>query len=266
MVKYADKKVGWIIYPIMAVSFIFFANDNDLKTLVSLPSFKWDVLFSLIAISIVGIYLAYLVRFLDRNKKTSWQSAPKRRLTLQFLYGILTPLLLSIGLELIYLKWIGISFSESSILKLELPLALIYLLLINLLYYVNYISMSKQTLAEKEVVDSSSDLIITVNEGRKETLIPIESIAYIKSSEKASWLCNFEQKQFLLMGTLNEWEDKLPNTQFYRLNRQIIANKKAIKSFEMTETRRLKVNLNIAEEEAFVSKTKATHFKAWLQA
>lgn len=89
-VNYYDKYIGWIIYPILAVSFIFFANDNDFETLIQLPSFKWDMVFSLVVASVTGGYLAWLTRFLDKSK--SWEKNFTKRATAQSLYGIATPL------------------------------------------------------------------------------------------------------------------------------------------------------------------------------
>jgi len=267
MIKYADKNVGWIVYPIFAISFIFFANDNDFETLIKIPSFKWDILFALVTASIVGFYLGWLVRYLDKNEKTSWQNAPRKRFLLQSLYGILLPLLISIGLEIIYLDWIDIQLSESSILNLELPLAFIYLSIINLLYYLNFVSQFHRLELEsvKEQKTKAYNQKISIQEGYKENLISIEAIAFVRSAEKITWLHSFDEKQSYLKGTLNEWEQKLPKEKFYRLNRQFIAHRNAIQSIEATNTRRLKVFLIGFSQEVYVPKTKASDFRKWLQ-
>lgn len=266
MVDYADKKVGWLLYPVLGISFIFFANDNDIETLVHLPSFKWDVVFSLSAVSLVGLYLAWVTRRLDKNQKSSWRTSLRKRFLLQFFYGIVIPLFFSIGLELLYLLWIKFEISQSSILNLELPLAFIYLLFINLLYYLNYISHSQRTKNSEHLETSLLKRKVSFTEGAKESLMPIENIAFIRSSEKLLWVHTFQARQSLLSGTLNDWENELPNQHFYRINRQFIVHRDAIKNIESTETRRLKVLLGNYNGDVYVPKTKATEFRRWLQA
>lgn len=107
---------------------------------------------------------------------------------------------------------------------------------------------------------------ISIKEGVKENFVTLENIAFVRSAEKLTWLHTIQEKQSLVSGTLNEWEQKLPEQHFYRLNRQFIANRNAIQSIETTETRRLKVFLLGFHEEVYVPKTKATDLRRWLQA
>jgi len=265
-VKYADKKLAWVLYPLLGLSFIFFANDNDLGVLIRLPTFKWDVLFSLAAVSIVGLYLAWLTRYLDKSEKHSWETATKRRLLAQCFYGILIPLFFSIGLETIYLIWIEIPLNESSILNLELPLSFIFLLLINLLYYLNFVVQVNQKKSfQIPIIPSPEKESILINQGAKEIPLHLDQVLFIRSFEKHTWLHTTDNNQSILSGSLNEWEEKLPKTHFHRLNRKYIAHRNAIQSIETTETRRIKVFLNDCQEEVFVPKTKATDFRRWLK-
>lgn len=263
--EYLDSKAGWIIYPVLGVSFIFFANDNDFKSLIRLPSFKWDLMFSIIAVTIIGFYLAWLVRRLDKNKKFSWENAFKKRVFLQFFYGIAIPLFFAIGIEIIYLDLIDITISQSTIFVLELPLSFIYLFIINLLYYLNHLTFSYQKKVKEQDTSKASTEKIKILEGSKENLLPIKDIAFLRSVDKLLWLYTFYEKQFHLNGSLNEWAAKLPKQYFYRLNRQIIAHRNAILSIETTETRRLKVFLKDFKDCVYIPKTKATDFRNWWQ-
>ncbi|WP_200979083.1 LytTR family DNA-binding domain-containing protein [Echinicola sp. 20G] len=261
---YFDRKLGWIIYPILGISFIFFANDNDFKTLVQLPSFKWDVVFSIFAASLIGFYLAWLTRYLD--KKHPWEKDLKKRASWQVLLGILAPLFFSIGLEVIYLQAIDINIRQSGILILELPLSFLYLFIINLLFYLNYISFAYQKNLRSKSTETTSVEKVKILEGAKENLIPVHHISFIRSTEKTLWLHTFQDKQFFQNGTLNDWEAKLPKQFFYRLNRQFIVHRDAIENIEPTATRRLKVVLkNFNGEDIFIPKTKATAFRNWWQ-
>ena len=262
-IEYFDKKIGWFIYPIFAVSFIFFANDNAFHKLIRLPSFKWDIVFSLVVVAIIGYYLAWLVRHLDKFKDLSWDDYFTKRLIIQSIYGIAIPLLLTLGFELVYLKSINIDLSQSSILNLELPLAFLYLFIINLLYYLNYVSVTYlKRLEEKDSYSLLSEKI-KISAGAKESLIPIKDIAFIKSEDKVLWLYTFEGKQLRINGTLKDWEIKLPTEFFYKLNRQIIAQRDAIKGIESTETRRLLIMLTNRDDDIYLPKSKVTDFRKW---
>lgn len=263
MVDYFDKKIGWIIYPVFGVSFIFFANDNDFEKLIQLPSFKWDIVFALIVVSIIGFYLGWLVRYLDKGKDSSWEKDFVKRASIQFLYGIAAPLIAVFGLELTYLKIINIDLSQSSMFNLELPLSFLYLFIINLLYYLNYISVThRKNLA---AMDSSQLLTqkINISVGAKESLMAIKNIAFLKSKDKVLWLHTFEGRQLHVNGTLKDWEAKLPKDFFYRLNRQVIAHRDAIEGAESTDTRRLLIMLKNNEDDIYLAKYKITEFRDW---
>lgn len=262
-IYYFDKKFGWIIYPIVGVSFIFFANDNDFETLIQLPSFKWDIVFSLLAVSIVGYYLAWLVRFLDRDKNLSWEKNFGKRATRQFTYGIAAPLIITFGLEFVYLSILKIDLTQSSILNLELPLAFLYLTIINLFYYLNYISVTHRKKFEENSSSKRFAENIKISTGAKESLMPVKDVAFLKSEDKVLWLYNFEGKQFHINGTLKDWEPKLPDKYFYRLNRQIMVHRDAIERLESTGTRRLKVVLKNTDDDIYLPKSKVTDFREW---
>lgn len=262
-ILYFDRKIGLILYPILGISFIFFANDNDLKELIKYPSFKWDIAFSIVAVAIVGIYLAWLNRYLDKNKKISWESSFSKRLKVQFLFGIFSPLFIVIGLEIFYLKLINIPFGQSSIVNLELPLAFIYLFIINLLYFINYIYSLKKSEQKNSDMQQPVVTSITIFQGSKEIAIPIVDCAFIMSSEKNLWLHTSQNRQIFIHGTMLEWESKLPKKYFYRLNRQYIANRNAIEGVEITNTRRLKIFLKGSGESIFISKANASNFRKW---
>lgn len=73
-------------------------------------------------------------------------------------------------------------------------------------------------------------------------------------------------KKFLYDNTLESTFKSLSTSDFYQLNRQVIAHKNSIKKYNQTETRRLQVELSPPPtEEIFVPKTKAAAFIEWLK-
>jgi uncharacterized RDD family membrane protein YckC len=262
--RYSDKLLWVLFYPIIALSFIFIANDNPFHLLIKLPSFKTDFLFALAVTFIVGLYLKWITHKLD---KTIPRANFKERLKKQFIKGFIFPLIVSMLLELIYLYLINIPLSESSILNLELPLTILFLLLINFFYLGTYLYHNKikevVTIIEKESQETEFVKFIFVQKGYSEEKVDIENCAFIKSSAKVLWLHTLNGETYRLNGTLEDWETKLAPT-FFKINRQYLATARSIESIEHTDTRKIKVLFGFQQEEdVFVSKANATSFKKW---
>ena len=66
--------------------------------------------------------------------------------------------------------------------------------------------------------------------------------------------------------TMNELEQALDPTKFFRINRQYIANIKSIKKISLFFSSKLKVKLKGCDDDNIViSKEKAALFKKWLE-
>ena len=66
---------------------------------------------------------------------------------------------------------------------------------------------------------------------------------------------------------MDYYQKILPNSDFYRLNRQVIINRKCIKYFKNIEYRKLKVIYGIDKMDrvAIISQKKVSNFKNWHQ-
>lgn len=97
-------------------------------------------------------------------------------------------------------------------------------------------------------------------------LIPIEAKDFAYFFTKNDWVClvSSKGKQYLIDHTLEELEKMLDPGNFFRLNRQFIAGKPAIQKAFLHLNGKLKIELQPSpEEEVFVSREKASLFKAW---
>jgi hypothetical protein len=255
----------WIIlYPIIAISFIFIGNDTPFFTLIKTPFFKTDIPFALIITYIVGGYLKWLMQQLDRP---ILRENFKLRIKHQFFKGVLIPLVFAMISEIIYLRLIQIPLYQSSIFYLEMPLTLLFLIVINFFYIAEYLIQNKKpqiiTIVENTIPEIESIKYIMVQKGYSEEKINIENCAFIKSANKILWLYTFDGNYFQLNGTLEEWETKLTPI-FFRINRQYIVAQNSVKSIEKTDTRKVKVFFCIPNpDEVFISKVNAACFKKW---
>lgn len=261
-----NKFILGVIYLLIAISFVFIANDNDFFELIKIPSFYTDIVFSVTVTFGIRFYLKQLNFKLDT--KYPWYKVFGTRITKQAIFGVLIPLCIAMLLEIIYLYSIGISFKKSSILNLELPLALIFLVLINSISLSNYLFKYKQkeiVIVKEEIIINTPNALeyINVQRGYVEERIELINCALIYSASKLLWLQTYDGEIFRLQGTLEEWEGKLKSSNFYRINRQYICSFKAIKSVEQTETRKLKVNFVVPTDEVYISKPNVVHFKLW---
>lgn len=265
-VIYKDRILWIAFYPLSAISFLFFANDNPMAKLIRLPSFFTDLVFALLITFSSGLYVRQVILHLD--KKYPWQENLKTRLWLQTLYGILAPLLVVMILEVLYLMAININFANSSILNLELPLAFLLLLLVNSFYVGVYLFQNKKTeiITVEKIITLENKVTIpyfVVQKGFNELKIETTDCAFIKSREKLLWLYTFDNEVYRLDGTLEEWEKKLESS-FFRINRQYLTSAEAIQAVTATETRKLKVDFVIPVNDAvYISKTNTSDFRKW---
>jgi DNA-binding LytR/AlgR family response regulator len=104
-----------------------------------------------------------------------------------------------------------------------------------------------------------------VKVGDKFYSVPIENIAYFYTEEKAVYLYTFEKIRYPLDQSLDEIEKSLDPEQFFRLNRQFIAQVNAIFKLHSYFNGKLKVNLKPEpDHEIIVSRDKASLLKDWL--
>lgn len=102
----------------------------------------------------------------------------------------------------------------------------------------------------------------------QEQLIPVsqEEIAYFFTSNEMVCLVRKDDKQWLVDYTLEELENLLDPSLFFRLNRQLIANISSIGQINTYFNGKLKLSLQpIFSQEVLISREKAQAFKNWLE-
>ncbi len=102
----------------------------------------------------------------------------------------------------------------------------------------------------------------------REKMLPvrIEDIAFAFLGNEVVYLLNFNGEKHTLFKTLDQFETVVSTTQFYRINRQMMVNRKAVKSIEPYFNRKVVVHLTVPiPEKAIVSRLKVTPFLAWME-
>lgn len=262
-----DKWIFLIIYPLIGVSFVHIGNDNTFKELLQIPSYYTDVILSLVLLYTIGFYIRWISgRFENRF---DWVVQFKSRIINQLIWGLVPPAAFIALAEIAYLNQLDIALSESSIFYLELPVAVVILVLINItyifLYYRQYsLTLKTQLSEQKEAYEFTKDKFLIARQGNQNIQVPYGSIAYFILKNKLTFLVTTDTHHLLYDKSMKEVLETLPHHEFYRLNRQLIAKRSSIIKCSPTKTRRLKIELNPAPElDVFLPKANVSQFMRW---
>lgn len=97
--------------------------------------------------------------------------------------------------------------------------------------------------------------------------IEAESIAYFFARDKAVFLKTFENSEYPVDHTLDQLEEQLSRSSFFRINRKYIVNMDAIQQMTAFSRGRIKVDLHPApavQDDLVVSIERAKDFKTWM--
>lgn len=263
-IRLHDKWLFYIIYPAISILIVHIGNDNTFSELISIPSYYSDLLISAVCTFIVGVYLHYY----HRRSASSFEHLSKSCLLNILIWGIVAPLFFCMSAEILYLVFmLHIPISNSSVFYLELPVALMFLVLINLIYLLLTLKTTKKQSENITIANHAFRTHFLVFSGSRALQIPANKVAYFIILEKSTFLVTHDNERFLYDYALEDIFNSINKSEFYQLNRQMIAHRNGIKSFTNTSTRRLKVELQPATEiEIYVSKIKAKEFANWLRA
>jgi two-component system, LytTR family, response regulator LytT len=120
----------------------------------------------------------------------------------------------------------------------------------------------KAILAEKPSYQSS--FLIRFRE--KIYPVPVADIAFVYLENETAYLFNFKGEKHPVFKSLDEIENVVSPDQFYRINRQMLINRKSIKEIETYFNQRIVVHLTVpAPEKALVPRLKVAPFLGWIE-
>jgi two-component system, LytTR family, response regulator LytT len=102
----------------------------------------------------------------------------------------------------------------------------------------------------------------------REKMLPIQvrDIAFIFFVDETVFLYNFSGEKFIIAKTMEQLENAISPRQFYRVNRQMIINRKIIKDIEPYFNRKVVVHLTIPfSDKVIVSRLKVSPFLEWIE-
>ena len=104
-----------------------------------------------------------------------------------------------------------------------------------------------------------------IKQGTALNFVEVQDIAFFFSEDGLTYFYSIHNKKHLIEQTLDELDNQLNPTDYFRINRKIIVSIKAIKKISPHFNSRLKLELTPQYlEEIFVARERVGDFKTWL--
>jgi len=268
--RYDDKWL-WLFIPFLGVLYRHTGETASLKDLLSTTTYYLDLGTSMVVISI--IFLVTRVAILHLDRKLAWEDQLALRAVVQgflvFGFTIVFTVLVSFFYNEFFMTRPP-EFNVAIIFAYDVPFACLMVTIIQmaygLLYMRAYYEARLALMADSNEVSNTSRKTILANFGKTKVPLPSSTIAYVHKVGDFSTLQTFEGKEYTLDETLDQLEQWLEKSDFFRINRQCIAQRSAIVSMKNDPTGKILLVLSPSPaEEISVSRKKAQEFKSWMQ-
>ena len=115
-------------------------------------------------------------------------------------------------------------------------------------------------------IDKDYKKRFTIKVGQHLKIVEIDSVECFYSEDKATYLYTKNGNNYVLDDSLEQLEDQLDPTKFFRVNRKFIICIHSIKDIISYTNSRLQIKLNHFDDiEIIVSREKVRNFKNWLE-
>ena len=96
--------------------------------------------------------------------------------------------------------------------------------------------------------------------------VAVDTIAFVCLEDEKVYLVDFNGEKHGISKTLESLEKAVPAQQFYRVNRQMIVNREAIKDVEIYAQQRIALHLTVpTAEKTVVPRFKVKPFLTWME-
>jgi hypothetical protein len=212
--------------------------------------------------------------FIRLDKNFDWMQEPIYRIGLQMFFGLMIPGLLAFLLAAMYFRLNGINILDTSYLRYDFQFILLQILIINC-YYIAYYFYGRWSQA-KDVINRMKKTAPIVNEAVKDTfqvskgaanvLLGMDQIAYCYRKDESNFLRTVTGEDFYINLSLDEVQEQLPERNFFRINRQMIAHRQTCKRYDLLSYGKLRAELHPSfNAEVIISQKRALAFKNWIQ-
>jgi hypothetical protein len=279
-VKYPDQYIRFIAIPIWGIAYRNIGEVTPIAKLLQEKQYYLDVA--------VGTFFTWLIWELNRflilryDKKYSWVDHSLQRLLIQGLSCFGLSALIVLMVSFVYNTYVvdrSPYFNIGVVFMTDIPMALMFLMVLHLIYtgiwlreyHLKVIAGLNAQIASLTAFTTEENLVSTaprallVNQGKAQVPIFLNEIAYLHIAGALCVLKKMDGQSFSIDQNLEQLELTLPLEDFFRLNRQIIAHRQAIRKVESDGTGRLLLQLSPSfSDEVSISRKKAAQFKHWM--
>jgi len=269
---YKDYLILLYGIPFIALVTSIVGTEYSLLYILEKPTFLWMVLLSYL--EVLGIWLSFRFSLIKIEQQLPFTlENSKQRLLIQ----MLVMFVLYILFRLLFIPINEIFFDRPFNWRIhfnsDLPLAILFIILINMLYYhwawghlIQQKAAPIPVPSSQSLSSSSKPTTIASQKGKKTILINVEEIAYFYKKDGLTHVKKFNGDSFLLDESLKSITQTYNLAHFYRANRQFLINHAAIQSYETLPNRQLQVLLHpVSPISCKVNKNNLKAFREWLQ-
>ena len=213
-----------------------------------------------------ALTLFYFFRFICLYRKEDLIKKNSAEIAFRF---IVAGLLILLWETLIYLSYSFFYYqeplSETSFFYNGVPMIVLILGFLTIYFYNSHYRIGSQM-----NINPSPNALreLIVSKGNKKIIISDQDFCYFFTKEKLVWLCTGQGSLYVVDYTLTELESVLDPSEFFRINRQLISSRHAIREYSASTNQKIQVafikNDKAILEDATISKYNASKFKKWI--
>lgn len=279
-IQYPDRNLRLIAIPLWGFLYRNIGEVSTFGRLLKDPQYYLDLgVATLVTFLIWELNRFFILRF---DRRYSWveQTLPRALVQGFSCFGISGLLVLMISFVYnTYLVERHALFNIDIVFMTDIPMAWMFLLVMHLIYtgmwlreYHLRIVVQLEKRIENLEQEGGTELPVNralrsllVNQGRAQVPLNLSDISYLSIAGDLCVIRHVDGQSFTTDQSLEHLEELLPKADFFRLNRQIIAHRQAIRKVESDGSGRLLLQLNPTfSEEVSVSRKKAGGFKEWM--
>jgi len=228
----------------------------------------WDVdkVLNIIHLWVMMISAYYIYNTCLQAAYNSWSYISSKKLIIILISTSLIVICWVILVDILYYKLyynVDSLFEETTFYDFDLPVSVVVITIGSLFFYQKYYT---EPLKESDDQKESWQKL-SVNKGQRQVFIDVSTVGLFIIENELVRVYTLDGQQFHTDNTLSSILENLSDKNFFRLNRQSIISRQAVKEVEKSSFQKLQVqpvDLVAYKQQLVVSKYNAPAFKKWL--
>jgi two-component system, LytTR family, response regulator LytT len=114
--------------------------------------------------------------------------------------------------------------------------------------------------------EKKAQISFSIRQEDRMYFVPVDTVAFIYLEGRTACLVDVKGEKHVIAKTVDTLEKAVPAQQFYRINRQMIVNRQAIKDVGTYPNQRIVVHLTVpTPENAIIPRLKVKAFLSWIE-